>query len=112
MKVLGCLGFYSCYRKNLRVDSQPFYDLIKATTPFNWTKEHEDLFTDIKSRICEDTILVVPSTEYPFHIHVDSSNAGTGCILVSRRQKDSFFQFAHLTKPNKKSPPFTVNCVV
>ena len=84
MKVLGCLGFYSCYIKNLHVDSQPFYDLIKATTPFKWTKEHEDLFTDIKSRICEDTILAVPSTEYPFHIHVDSSNVGTGCILVQQ----------------------------
>ena len=24
MKVLGCLGFYSCYIKNLHVDSQPF----------------------------------------------------------------------------------------
>ena len=83
MKVLGCLGFYSCYIKNLHVDSQPFYDLIKATTPFKWTKEHENLFTDIKS-ICEDTILAVPSTEFPFHIHVDSSNVGTGCILVQQ----------------------------
>ena len=52
MKVLGCLGLYSCFIKNLHADSQPFYDLIKATTPFKWTKEHEDLFIDIKSRIC------------------------------------------------------------
>ena len=37
MKVLGCLGFYSCYIKNLHVDSQPFYDLIKDSTPFHWT---------------------------------------------------------------------------
>ena len=29
MKVLGCLGFYSCYNKNLHLDSQPFYDLIR-----------------------------------------------------------------------------------
>ena len=35
-------------------------------------------------RIPEDTILAVPSTEYPFHIHVDSSNVGTGCILVQQ----------------------------
>ena len=27
MKVFGFLGFYSCYIKNLHVDSQPFYDL-------------------------------------------------------------------------------------
>ena len=81
-KVLGCLGFYSCYIKNLHVDSQPFYELIKDTTPFIWTDQHDEIFKEIKTRISEDTILAVPSTEYPFHIHVDSSNVGTGCILV------------------------------
>ena len=55
MKVLGCLGFYNCYIKNLHVDSQPFYDLIKDSTPFQWTHEHEKLFQSIKDRISEDT---------------------------------------------------------
>ena len=27
-------------------------------------------------------MLAVPSTDYPFHIHVDSYNVGTGCILI------------------------------
>ena len=84
MKVLGCLGFYSCYIKNLHMDSQPFYDLIKDSTSFHWTDEHEKLFQSIKDRISEDTILAVPSTDYPFHIHVDSSNVGTGCILIQQ----------------------------
>ena len=84
MKVLGRLGFYSCYIRNLHVDSQPFNDLIKDSTPFHWTHEHEKLFQSIKDRISEDTILAVPSTYYPFHIHVDSSNVGTGCILIQQ----------------------------
>ena len=84
MKVLGCLGFYSCYIKNLHVDRQPFYELIKDNTPFKRTEQHETLFNQIKERISEDTILAVPSTEYTFHIHVDSSNVGTGCILVQQ----------------------------
>ena len=71
MKVLGCLGFYSCYIKNLQLDSQPFYDLIQVSTPFYRTHEHEKLFQSIKDRISEDTILAVPSTDYFFHIHVD-----------------------------------------
>ena len=83
MKVLGCLGFYSCYII-LHVDSQHFYDLIKDSTPFHWTHEHEKLFQSIKDRISEDTILAVPSTDYPFHIHVDSSNVGTGCIQIQQ----------------------------
>ena len=84
MKILGCLRFYSCYIKNLYVASQPFYDLIKDSTSFHWTEEHEQLFQAIKDRISEDTILAVPSTDYPFHIQVDSSNAGTGCILIQQ----------------------------
>ena len=82
MKALGCLGFYMCYITTFHVDSQPFYDLIKDSTPFHWTPEHEKLFQSIKDRISDNTILALPSTDYPFHIHVDSSNVGTGCILI------------------------------
>ena len=84
MKILGCLGFYNCYIENLHVDSQPFCDLIKDATPFYWTEEHETLFNPIKERIHKDTVLAVPSTDYPFHIHVDSSNVGTSCILIQQ----------------------------
>ena len=82
MKVLGYLGFYSCYIKNLRVDSKSFYDLIRDSTSLQWTEENEKIFQLIKDRISEDTILAIPSTECPFHVHVDSFNVGTGCILI------------------------------
>ena len=84
MKVLGCLGFYSCYTKNLHVDSQPFYDLFRDFPPFHWTDDHEALFNSIKERIHKDTVLAVPSFDYPFHIHVDSSNVDTGCTLIEQ----------------------------
>ena len=42
MKVLGCLGFYSCHIRNLHVDNHPFYDLVEDSTPFHWTEEHEN----------------------------------------------------------------------
>ena len=38
----------------------------------------------IKDRISEDTILVIPSTEYFFHVHVVSSNVGRACILIQQ----------------------------
>ena len=84
MKIFGCLGFYSCYIKNLHVDSEHFYDLTGDSTPFHWTHEHEKLFQSIKNRISEDTIPAVPSTDYPIHIQVDSSNIGTGCISIQQ----------------------------
>ena len=84
MKIVGYLGFYSCYIKNLHVDSQPFYEFINDWTSFHWTHEQEKLFQSIKDRIGKDTILAVSSTDYLFQIHVDSSNFGTGCILMQQ----------------------------
>ena len=36
----------------------------------------------MKEDISSDTVLAIPDVRYPFHIHVDSSNVGTGSILV------------------------------
>ena len=82
MRVLGCLGFYSMYIKNLYVDCKPFYDLTRTETKFVWTTEQETLFNDIKERISEDTILAIPDTKHPFHVHVDASSIVVGSILV------------------------------
>ena len=87
VKVLSYLEFYSCYIKILRVDSQQFYDLIKDSTSFLWTDEHESLFQSIRDGISEDTILAVPSTNYLFHIHVDTSDVGTSCVLIQTFQE-------------------------
>ena len=78
MKSLGCFGFYSCYIMNLQMNSQPSYNFTKDLTPFHSTHEHEKFFQSIKDRISEDKFLAVPSTDYPFHMHVESSNVGMG----------------------------------
>ena len=82
MRVLGSLGFYSTFIKNLRVDSKPFYELLRDDVPFKWTKDHEELFRNNKDRISEETIPAVLNPKYPFYIHVESSSIGTGSILV------------------------------
>ena len=114
MKVLGCLGFYSCYIMNLHVDRQPFYDLISDSTTFLWAEEHVALFNSIKETIHKDRILAVPSTDYPFHIHVDSSNVGTGCILIQQFPEGKriiSFNSRVFDKAEKKCPLFIGNYV-
>ena len=112
MKILGCLGFYSCYIKNLHLDSQPFHDLINDSTPFHWTEEHETFFSSIKERIHKDTVPAVLSTDYPFHFHLDSSNVGTGCIVIKQfpeGRKISRSTLEYLTKQSEKCPLFIEN---
>ena len=72
MRVLGCLGFYSSYIKNLHVDCKPFYELTRSETKFAWTSENEEIFNDIKSRIRDDTILAIADTKYSFDVPVDA----------------------------------------
>ena len=55
---------------------------MKTQTTFQRTDEHEKLFGEIKDRISEDTVLAIPDTRYPFHVHVDASTIGFGSVLV------------------------------
>ena len=114
MKVLGCLGFYSCYIKNLHVDSQPFYDLINNSTPFQCTEEHEQLFNSIMERIHKDTVLAVllPNTRFIFMWTLQMlvqvvflSNNSLRKTEISRSTR------VYLTKQNKQCPLFIENYV-
>ena len=84
MKLLGSVNFYQTYIRNLHLKCKPLYDLIKDEAVFEWTKEHDDCLEDIKKSIVNDVSLVVPKTNYPYFIHVDSSSIGCGAILIQK----------------------------
>ena len=114
MKVLGCLGFYSCYIKNLHVDSQPFYDLIKDSTPFHWTEKHEKVFNSIKERIQKDTVLqfLLLNTRFIFMWTHQIVVQGVFLSNSSPRERElSRLTFVYLIKQNRKCPLFIENYV-
>ena len=39
-------------------------------------------FKEHKQEVCHDISNAFPSNDPPFHIHADSSNLGTGCVLI------------------------------
>ena len=62
--ILGSLNFYCTFIKNLHVGSKRFYELLRDDVPFEWTKELEKIFQNIKDRISEETILAVPNPKH------------------------------------------------
>ena len=60
MKILECLGFYSCYIRNLHVYSQPFYDFIKDSTPFHCRRTRETLFNQSRTELPKTRYLLCP----------------------------------------------------
>ena len=84
LKVMSCLGVYSCSLENCHANSQLFYILSKVLTSPHWTDEHENCFQSIKEKISEDTNFAVHSRDYTFLFLVTSSKVGTGCILIEQ----------------------------
>ena len=84
LSVLGAMGFYSNYVINFHIDTKPLYDLTRGDVIFKWEGEHEKVFNILKEKFALDISLAIPNANYPFHIHADSSNLGTGCILIQQ----------------------------
>ena len=84
LSVLGAMGFYSNYVINFHIDAKPLYDLTRGDVNFKWEEEHENVFNILKEKFAHDISLAIPKANYPFHIHADSSNLGTGCILIQQ----------------------------
>ena len=98
-------NFPDALQSTAAISRTSMWTISPSTTPFHWTNDHEKLIQSIKDRISEDNILAVPSTDYPLHIHVDSSNVGKGCILIQQFLEGKpiiFFNWRNFDKAEQK----------
>ena len=63
--------------------------LLKKDIPFNWSKECDEAFSQLKSSLISAPVLVYPQfkSSEPFVLETDASIQGLGAVL-SRRQVD------------------------
>ena len=59
-----------------------------------------------KKKFAHDISLAIPNANYLFHIHADSSNLGTCCILIQQFPERELYQrtLKYSTKLNRKCP--------
>ena len=84
LSVLGAMRFYSNYVINFRIDNKPLYNLTRGNVNFKREEEHKKVFNILKEKFAHDIFLAIPNANYPFYIHADSSDLGTGCILIQQ----------------------------
>ena len=60
---------------------KPIYDLTRKGRPFNWGKEQQDSFEEIKHRLIKPPVLLMPNKTGRFHIYSDTSKFATGSTL-------------------------------
>ena len=59
----------------------PVYDLTRKGRPFDWRKEQQDSFEEIKRRIIKPPVLHMPNKTGRFHLYSDTSKFATGSAL-------------------------------
>ena len=54
---------------------------LTGNSEWEWGEEQQKAFNQLKSRICEESVLAVPTDKGQFRVEVDSSNFANGAIL-------------------------------
>ena len=60
---------------------KPIYDLSRKGRPFNWGKEQQDSFEEIKDRLIRPPVLHMPNKTGRFLLYSDTSKFATGSTL-------------------------------
>ena len=102
-----CAQFlHKCFGK-LHINLKLFYHLLHENSPWNWTKEHERLFQQLKT-LTSETELTFANTKHPFFITVDSSLIGLGAVifqLYGENKKKVISYNSRILNPQEQKPP-------
>ena len=77
----GVVNFLSMFCPEFQKLLKPIYDLTMKERPFNWGKEQQDSFEEIKSRLIKLPVLYMPNKTGRFHLYSDTSKFATGSTL-------------------------------
>ena len=83
-RYLGTINFLAKYVYGMQPVLQPLYNLLHKETDFRWTKEHQEIFDQMKTTITQKLELTMPATTKPFYIITDASNTGIGAALLQQ----------------------------
>ncbi|WVZ94005.1 hypothetical protein U9M48_039949 [Paspalum notatum var. saurae] len=62
--------------------AKPMTSLLEKGVPFNWTKERQAAFDELKKRLTTAPVLTLPDLTKNFTVYCDASKEGLGCVLM------------------------------
>ena len=83
-RYLGTINFLAKYVYGMQPILQPLYNLLHKNA-FKWTKEHQQIFEQMKRTITHKLELTMPDTTKPFYMITDASNTGIGAALLQQQ---------------------------
>ncbi|GFY26680.1 retrovirus-related Pol polyprotein from transposon 412 [Trichonephila clavipes] len=78
---LGLCTYYQKFVKGFSNIARPLHKLTESKQKFQWTKECEDSFLQLKEALTSSPILIYPQPDKPFILDTDASNESVGAVL-------------------------------
>ena len=103
--VRSFLGLCSYYRKfipNFAITAKPLTDLTKKETSFNWQKEQQEAFEELKRKLISYPVLAHYDPSRETQIRTDACAYGIGAILLQKIDED-WHPIAYMSRLLKKS---------
>jgi hypothetical protein len=79
---LGLAGYYRRFIEGFSTKALPLTKLTCKEVRFNWLKECEESFQELKRRLTSAPVLALPSGTEGFIVYSDASSRGLGCVLM------------------------------
>ena len=81
-RFLGMAGYYRNFCLNFSETAAPLTNLLSKKVKFVWTDDCQLAFDKVKLFLQKSPVLKSPDYEKPFKLIIDSSDVGTGSVLV------------------------------
>jgi hypothetical protein len=79
---LGLVGYYHRFIKDFSKIAKPMTRLLEKSKDFDWSKECQASFEELKKRLTSASVLILPDITKTFNIYCDASRQGLGCVLM------------------------------
>jgi hypothetical protein len=79
-------GYYHRFIKDFSKIAKPMMKLLEKNKAFEWTRECQARFEELKKRLTSSPVLVLPDLTKKFDIYCDASRQGLGCVLMQEGQ--------------------------
>jgi hypothetical protein len=83
---LGLPGYYRRFIKDFSKIAKPVTKLLEKNKAFEWTRECQPSFEELKKRLTSSPVLILPDLTKKFDIYCDASRQGLGCVLMQEGQ--------------------------
>jgi hypothetical protein len=94
---LGLCNYCRKFVRDLSTIANPLTNLTKSKIPFEWNREQEKEFTQLKKALMNTPILRCAGSSLPNEVQTDASETGIGAVL-QQKDKNGTRPVAHMSR--------------